>query len=238
MTAPVPFIFDDQALRVTDRNGQPWFVLADACAMLGIKNATVAAKPLDETEKAKVFIGQGSEATVVSLPGLLTLLVPCCGALKPGTAAYRVRKWVLSDVVPTVMRTGTYGTPIAPANLDDNATLRALLMSRIDKLDELQPKADALARIAEALGSLCVTDAAKALAVPPRRLFAWLEVQSWIYRRSEAGHWVAFGPKIQSGMLEHKGTSIRVRGRPDKWVEQVMVTPKGLARLAELRAAA
>ncbi|WP_242181568.1 phage antirepressor KilAC domain-containing protein [Sphingomonas sp. CARO-RG-8B-R24-01] len=76
----------------------------------------------------------------------------------------------------------------------------------------------------------------KALAVPPRRLFAWLEAQSWIYRRSEAGHWVAFGPKIQAGMLEHKGTTIQVRGRPDKWVEQVMVTPKGLARLAEQKA--
>lgn len=236
MNAIVPLIFDDQALRVTDRDGQPWFVLADACAMLGIKNPTVAAKPLDETEKAKVFIGQGSEATVVSLPGLLTLIVRCRGALRPGTPAYRVRKWVTSDVVPTIMRTGTYGAPIAPANLDDNATLRALLMGRMDKLDELQPKADALARIAEARGSLCVTDAAKALAVPPRRLFAWLEAQSWIYRRSEAGHWVAFGPKIQAGMLEHKGTTIQVRGRPDKWVEQVMVTPKGLARLAEQKA--
>lgn len=82
MTTPVPFIFDDQAFRVTDRDGQPWFVLADACAMLGIKNPTVAAKPLDETEKAKVFIGQGSEATVVSLPGLLTLIVRCRGALR------------------------------------------------------------------------------------------------------------------------------------------------------------
>ncbi|WP_242181562.1 BRO family protein [Sphingomonas sp. CARO-RG-8B-R24-01] len=161
MNAIVPLIFDDQALRVTDRDGQPWFVLADACAMLGIKNPTVAAKPLDETEKAKVFIGQGSEATVVSLPGLLTLIVRCRGALKPGTAAYRVRKWVTSDVVPTIMRTGTYGAPIAPANLDDNATLRALLMGRMDKLDELQPKADALARITEARGSLCVTDAAR-----------------------------------------------------------------------------
>ena len=40
MNAIVPYIFDDQPLRVTDRDGQPWFVLADACAMLGIKNPT------------------------------------------------------------------------------------------------------------------------------------------------------------------------------------------------------
>lgn len=64
----------------------------------------------------------------------------------------------------------------------------------------------------------------------------WLEANRWTYRRSEGGPWVAFEPKRQAGMLEHKGTRIPVRGRPDKWVEQVMVTPRGLARLAELGA--
>lgn len=238
MGAIVPFIFDDQAVRVTDQNGEPWFVLADVCAILGLKNPTMAAKPLDETEKAKLCLGgAGSEATIVSLSGLITLMVRCQGAMRPGTIPYRVRKWITSEVVPTIMRTGGYGNarPVDPLTLDD-ATLRALLLGKMDQVGELQPKAEALDRLADATGLLCITDAAKALKVPPRRLFAWLEAHHWIYRRGEAGHWVAFGTRLNSGVLEHKGHTVQVRGRPDKWVEQVMVTPKGLARLAAERA--
>lgn len=238
MNAIVPFVFDDQAVRVTDRDGQPWFVLADACALLAIRNPSDAASRLDESEKARLNLGSGSDATIVSLAGLLTLMLRCRGAMKPDTVPYRVRKWITAEVVPAIMRTGSYGTPAAAADLDDNATLRALLMGRMDRLDELQPKADALDRLTHAEGSLCVTDAAKALGVQPRRLFSWLEANHWIYRRSEAGPWVAFGAKLGSGVVEYKPHRIIRRGKPDKLVEQVMVTPKGLTRLAELKAGA
>jgi anti-repressor protein len=234
MNTIVPLIFDDQALRVTDRDGQPWFVLADACAMLGIKNPTVAAKPLDDSEKAKVFIGQGSEATVVSLPGLLTLIVRCRGALKPGTAAYRVRKWVTSDVVPTIMRTGSYGAPVAPADLDDNATLRALLMGRMDRLDQLQPKADALDRLSDARGAINVTEAAKVLKTNRDELFKQLHAKGWIYRGQASGRWHCHADKERAGIVEQRTTRILNPHGPDKIGSTVLITPKGLAKLAEL----
>ena len=44
---------------------------------------------------------------------------------------------------------------------------------------------------------------------------------------------IGFQDKLTSRVIEHKGQRIEVRGRPDKWVEQVLVTPKGLAKLAE-----
>lgn len=246
MTNIVPFHFESHAIRaISDQSGQPWFVLADACGLLGIRNPSDAASRLDETEKSRLNLGSGSDATIVSLAGLLTLMLRCRGAMKPGTLPYRVRKWITAEVVPAVMRTGHYGAPAPTLDLSDPATLQRLLLEHTGKMvdageqiAQLAPKADALDRLADAQGSLCITDAAKALNVQPRRLFAWMEANRWIYRRSEGGHFVAFGAKLEAKMLEHKGTTISVRGRPDKWVEQVMVTPKGLARLAELRAAA
>ncbi|MCC4254149.1 phage antirepressor KilAC domain-containing protein [Sphingobium naphthae] len=246
MTDIVPFHFEDHSLRaITDRDGEPWFVLADLCGMLGLRNPSSAAKPLDETEKSKIFLGSGSDATIISVAGLLTLIVRCRDAMKPGTMPYRVRKWIVAEVIPTIMRTGQYGTPAPVLNLNDPATLHRLLIEHTsraadagERIAQLEPKAEALDRLAEARGSLCITDAAKAMNVQPRRLFAWMEANRWIYRRSEAGHFVAFGPKLEARLLEHKGTTIAVRGRPDKWVEQVLVTPKGLARLAHLKAGA
>lgn len=242
MNALVPFDFDDDhTVRLETRDGQPWFVAADVCAVLGIDNHRDALARLDDDERGSIVIDTlgGPQATgAVNESGLWKLVLR---SRKP--AAKRLVKWLTSEVLPKIRQTGSYGAPADPINLSDPAVLQRLLldhtgrsMASEQRVAELEPKAEAFARLSEARGSLCVTDAAKALQVPPRRLFAWLEAHRWIYRRSEAGHWVAHGPKIESGMLEHKGTTIQVRGRPDKWVEQVLVSPKGLARLARLRA--
>ena len=69
-----------------------------------------------------------------------------------------------------------------------------------------------------------------------RRLFAWMEANRWIFKRTDNGPWVAFEPKLRAGLLVHKGSFVEVRGGREKWVEKVRVTPKGLARLAELEA--
>lgn len=97
---------------------------------------------------------------------------------------------------------------------------------------EQRPKAEVAERIAVSEGGLCITDAAKALQVRPRELFRWLQAHRWIYRRG--AHWVAYQPRIASGHLEHKVTTLEREDGPPKVVEQVLVTPRGLARLAAL----
>lgn len=95
------------------------------------------------------------------------------------------------------------------------------------------PKADALDRLATAEGSLCVTDAAKTLQVKPRELFNWLAGNHWTYRRTGSVHWVAYQNKLQQGLLEHKVTTVLRGDGSEKVTEQVRVTPKGLAKIAE-----
>lgn len=46
--------------------------------------------------------------------------------------------------------------------------------------------------------------------------------------------WVAYQHRIQSGLLEHKVTTVEKSDGTAKMVEQVLVTPKGLARLAQV----
>lgn len=124
--------------------------------------------------------------------------------------------------------------------LNDPATMRGLLLSYSEKVLELEhqnaelaPKAEALDRIAQASGSLCVTDAAKALQLPPRKLFSWLSEHRWIYRRHGTG-WLGYQDKVQTGYLEHKVTTVDTAYGDQRITEQVRITPKGMARLAEI----
>lgn len=97
----------------------------------------------------------------------------------------------------------------------------------------MQGEVQALNRIAKAEGSLCITDAAKALQVRPNQLFDYLRSHAWIYRRVGTHHDVGYQSKVAQGLLEHKVTIVARPDGSEKITEQVRVTPKGLAKLAE-----
>jgi anti-repressor protein len=243
VTALAPFVFEGLDVRVTDRDGAPWFVAADVCEVLGIGNSRMAVTKLDEDEKDAVSLtdtmGREQRATVISESGLYTLILRNRSATIPGSVAHRFRKWVTAEVLPAIRRTGGYGRTADPmVALNDPATLRQLLAGYSERVEALQvenaaltPKAEALDRLATAEGSLCITDAAKALQLPPRQLFGWLQERRWIFRRHGTG-WLGYSDKTAAGLVEHKVTTI---DRPDgtqRVSEQVRITPKGLARIA------
>lgn len=125
--------------------------------------------------------------------------------------------------------------------LQDPARLRDLLLGYATRQIELEqtvaeqaPKVEALDRIATARGAVCLTDAAKALQVRRVDLIGWMQEHSWIHKR-EGTNWKAYQPRITSGHLVHKVVT-RGEGGEERIYDQVLVTPKGLARLAELGA--
>lgn len=95
-------------------------------------------------------------------------------------------------------------------------------------------KPGAIQRLADADGSMCITNAAKSLQLRPKDLFGWLSQNRWIYKRAGGASWLGYQDKIQQGMLDHKVTTVSRSDGTEKVVEQVLVTPKGLAKLAEL----
>jgi len=124
--------------------------------------------------------------------------------------------------------------------LEDPEMVRGLLLNYATKVIELRkqvaeqaPKVEALNLIAtESSGSMCITNAAKDLQVQPKRLFAWLQEHQWIYRRAGGSGFTAYQARIQVGYLEHKVSTVERSDGSVKMVEQVLVTPKGLAKLA------
>lgn len=119
---------------------------------------------------------------------------------------------------------------MAAALIEADATMRA----QAAMIENMQEDVDALDRLAKADGSLCITDAAKALQMRRKDLFNWLRENGWIYRRPGSGHDLGYQSKTTSGLLEHKITTVLRADGSEKVTEQVRVTPRGLTKLAKL----
>lgn len=124
--------------------------------------------------------------------------------------------------------------------LNDPATMRGLLLSYSEKVltlenkvQEQAPKVEGFDRIAKADGSLCFTDAAKTLQMRLKDLIAWLSSHKWIYQRPGTS-WIGYQDKIQVGYVEHKTNTVERSDGTEKVVTQARITPKGLAKLAEI----
>ena len=137
--------------------------------------------------------------------------------------------------------------PLNPANLSrmdilqlaldaekENQALKQENQQLENRLSEQQPKADGFDRIARAEGSMNLTNAAKSLDIQPKILFLWLVANKWIYRRAGGKGFVAFQDKIRIGYLTHKVYAVTLDNGDERINEQVIVTPKGLAKLALL----
>jgi prophage antirepressor-like protein len=115
---PIPYLFEgDNLIRCILILGLPWFVVVDICRVLGIKQPTRAVEKLDDDEKGVCDIhtlGGIQTHLVVSESGLYTLMLRSHAAMEVGTPAHRFRKWVTSDLIPTIRKTGRYNSASQP----------------------------------------------------------------------------------------------------------------------------
>lgn len=99
-------------------------------------------------------------------------------------------------------------------------------------LEIAAPKAKALDRIAGAEGMLNLQTTGKVLQQPPNKFIQKLRELHWIFKRPGAKYNSAHVDKINAGYLATKAHEYE---KPDGTIhinDQVMVTPKGLAKLA------
>jgi len=227
--------FAGMDIRILGTPEDPLFVAKDVCHALGLSNPSQALATLDHEEKGiceSDTLGGKQSLLVVTESGLYTLTFK---SLKD--EAKKFRKWVTSEVLPSIRKSGSYSPQI---NLDDPETLRGMLLGYTEQVINLKaevatlaPKAAGLERIANTEETYCITDAAKTLNVQPKRLFDFLESNRWIYRRHN--EWIAMQDKLNARLMIHK---IRVyEGSASVHsVTQARLTAKGVAKLSEMLA--
>lgn len=145
---------------------------------------------------------------------------------------------LLAAVIDRWMELERGAERVIPRNLPEALRLAADLAEQNNRLQlvvtEQTPKVEALARIADARGSMCLTDAAKHLGIQRCHLIEWMRANRWIYRREGSMRLLAYQPRLAAGLLDHKVSVIgREDDGADRLASQVRVTAKGLAKLAQ-----
>ena len=104
-------------VRTINRDVEPWFVAKDVCGILELTNITETLRTLDEDERSSFRITEGTSPAggnpnviIISESGLYALIFK---SRKPEAKAFR--KWVTSEVLPAIRKTGRYEVPVQPA---------------------------------------------------------------------------------------------------------------------------
>lgn len=101
-----PFNYNGHTLStITDPHGEIWFVAKEVCAVLEIQNVTQAVANLDEDERSMFNIGRQGNVNIINESGLYSLTL---NSRKP--EAKQFKKWVTSEVLPAIRKTGKYVT--------------------------------------------------------------------------------------------------------------------------------
>lgn len=234
-------------VRTVVRDGEPWFVARDVCAVLGIANASDAVGRLDEDGVGSTDLidsmGRAQRAAIVNEPGLYELIFQ---SRRPEAKAFR--RWVTAEVLPAIRKTGRYETAPAPQVPQTYAqALRAAAdadearEAAEKRAAELEPRAESWDALASADGDYLVRDAAKVLSRDPmisigeRRLFGYMEHLRWIYRQPSDRRWRAYQAQVDTGRLVERAMSRPDPDGGDRHIEapQVRITPKGLHELRQ-----
>ncbi|HFB7102239.1 TPA: Bro-N domain-containing protein, partial [Neisseria gonorrhoeae] len=99
-------------VRAFEKDGLTWFVAADVCKALEIQNPTQALEKLDDDERSMFNIGRseihggGGNVNIINESGLYILILRSRKAMEQGSTAWKFRKWVTSEVLPTIRKTG------------------------------------------------------------------------------------------------------------------------------------
>lgn len=133
--APAPAVFDFQShqVRIVTKNGEPWFVASDVCNALGYSNTSKAVGDhLDADERASEMVPTpnaplGVPTNIISESGLYALVLR---SRKP--EARKFAKWVTSEVLPAIRKTGQYAAT-APQALAATPALDAQTIARINR---------------------------------------------------------------------------------------------------------
>ena len=126
-------------IRVIMRLGDPWFVAKDACDCLDLANSRDAVSRLDDDEKGvgkADTLGGSQDMMLISESGLYTLIMR---SNKPEAKVFR--KWVTSEVLPSIRKTGSYSVTQTQVSRKDQLYLAIIHAeseaARVDALKEL-----------------------------------------------------------------------------------------------------
>ena len=191
------FNYQSNEVRTIQKDGDPWFVLKDVCQVLGITNHKNIYARLDPDEKGVRQMdtpGGKQEMSIINESGLYNVILR---SDKPEAKPFR--KWVTSEVLPTIRRHGGYMTPdtLEKAMQDPDTMIRLLTTLKEERAarQALQAQAEAdkpkvlfadavsTSRTSILIGELAKLISQNGISIGQNRLFAWMRDNGYLIRR-------------------------------------------------------
>lgn len=172
-------------------DGQPWFVAGDVCSLLGTDPKDVPAI-LEADEHCVLYTIEGrnnssglrKDTRMISESGMYGLVLR---SRKPEARAFS--KWVRSEVLPSIRRTGGY-IIAQPEETPEIIMARALFVAK-DSIDRLnsqleaaQPKLRTYDTLLNADHLYTITEAAKHFQMSAQKLNFVLTSENWLFKKS------------------------------------------------------
>lgn len=191
------FDFDGSGIRTLTIGDEPYFVGKDVAEVLGYSNPQKAIRNhVDDEDKGVNEMdtpGGKQPIVIINESGLYSLIL---GSKLP--EAKRFKRWVTSEVLPSLRRNGMY----AMDELLDNPDLAINALQKLKEEREarrqlelqnaqMKPKALFAEAVETSSTSILIGDMAKLLRqngveVGQRRLFDWLRTNGWLMKTGES----------------------------------------------------
>lgn len=214
------FNYNGNEVRTIQKDGEPWWVLKDVCGVLGLKNPTMIAERLEDDEVTKFNLGGLSgETNIINESGLYNVILR---SDKPEAKPFR--KWVTSEVLPSIRKHGAYMTPQkieeALLNPDTIIKLATNLKAEREKRMELERQAEKdkplvtfANSVSVAKASILVGELAKLLKqngieMGQNRLFTWMRENGYLISRKGTDYNMPTQRSMEMELFEIKLTTI------------------------------
>ena len=212
MSTLIPFQFESHALRVqVDEVGQPWFNASDACAALELGNPRQALDSHVDSEDVQkldtLTPGGRQRQNHVNESGLYALIL---GSTKD--AAKRFKRWVTSEVLPSIRKTGAYSaTPVAalPAPTQDRVSSLLLIGDAVAKVPGVK------AGIAMAATLTCIQENTGLVIETLRRALPAASEPTCSHNATQLGKLAGSSAKVTNQRLASLG--FQFRNERDEW---------------------
>ena len=183
-------------------DGEPWFVLADLCKVLGLaRGASQIAERLEDdvrqTYPISDALGRVQNTTIVNEPGMYEVVLR---SDKP--EAKQFRRWVTHEVIPTIRRTGSFGAQKALTEEEIVAQALAITSAKVKqleaKVEQDAPKVDYFEQcVAPTDDIVTVRVAASHVGIPENLFRESMIAAGWIYRLKIGTRWSATEQRLK-----------------------------------------
>ena len=203
-------------IRTVLANNEPMFCLPDVCKALELSNSRVVSARLDDDERCKLDLPRQGETWFITESGLYAVILR---SDKPN--AKKFRKWVTSEVLPSIRKNGGYIAGQETLS-DDELLSKALLVAhnkiaerdkiieqKQARIEQMKPKAIFADAVATSRTSILIGDLAKLICqngyqIGQKRLFEWLRNNGYLCKRKGTQWNMPTQKSMELGLFEVK----------------------------------